>query len=1765
MKRRITILLVSLLVLAGFAAISDTATTSALQWYLHFYTRSQLDAKLSYDSFTKHDHTWIIKNPRLIQEDTTIFSAEQLDLQVGLSPFNRTVDIDLTLTSPTFTLGEHYQKAIKIATNRTAHFRILNINQHIVATNGRLYFHSNDTITPLSFSVDATLGPLSHGTAQITPMHSEKNQAKLEATLSQEFEGPQLLEVTINKMPVAPLTELLRLYFPILPALTVKTGETTGLLHLEFPKRKLTEAKGDMVVNNFYATDDTNEYTVLAPEITLKLASESTGKGQQLVPTAGHVDISQGATIALKKEGQPFWSFDNIIGTFSFENNEGGDFTFDSDSTNHDKHRKLHLEGHLHFLESNETTLSFKTSLNREEHSFNDLTAHVSLRHLAEQWDLGEIEVNGFTHEEFNLFKHLASKRFPKVNQFQLNDGIFDAAMIVYLDNLQPSEVRFEKIQARNVAFSLDNWELQGSASNITGSASVDLTMQEPILTLNADLNITHGKATIPGPRGEPWHFTDIDSEFNVREGIIQQTSLEGTFAGMHAKMILDGTNPDSLVKITMVGSTDDLAPYTSKNLKKTLERNFANNQVRIEALGKAVSSALDVSGMITFNEKNRDDKPIHFSFELDRMDHISKEKKPPHHIVSEYLTKASMQAITSLLPNSDLPAKEKKTKKVIDPSWTLFGYTMKEGRFEASELCIDKYLSPFLFTEDQMTMCGIGAFYGIFNLHAVKVDYDASDLVLKNDDFVIEIKKICHQDGLCTPTIASQYFDFDEGKGYGTLPVRGGSYFEKNSGLLFTDIDALIFLQHDKAHITELSTFCNGIHFGGNIEVDWSMPGKGVFEVDVHIAEMDGRVSQMQHFFSHFNQPFFFLKLPLEGNIALRNKGAHLHFNFEADDFQLESIIEGMIADGVVNSPELDMIVNDISMNFSYDHQKSLMDISDLQATLLVGSAKHFEEYQVAGDGIRFTDFKNNESHFDVWIADKSRDIFRIVGKTYSDRNSNEEPIVKVDIDKSLSHFGVLYPKEFELVLDPSSTPLVFHLDFNFTLDDLLTDLQKFSRTGLLFLSRNILKELNGIKNAEGSLSGSINYLKSLASLEYQIHGNAIKIDDHSIDIFELAGNKRGDLWSIEQLQIDKIALSLDIHKDPDLWNINFLGARFGSSVLIGMEGVYIPDEDRLKAKINLCEIDLKALHEWPAIESFIKENRIQGNLKANGSLEIAFDKTLPEMGMINLQATGSLSKGQFDVFSFDDMQNVTLKYNSNSGLTIDKIQTIISSIENEEPRTGIYLNSANFNFNTSDFAVNGLHFNVPSHQLGWLARHLEDRYPTIFSSTVIDLISNLKSSGSVEGNISAAVVQGQKGLRIALNNDIYHWADSKYDLRNVVIDYNPHLLKLTGKFVHENTLLNIIATAEAPEYTHGLVTVFEDRQQQQPQGQAPSPLTIYWNSATSDGFSISKIQGYLCGISVDLVNDIEFPLNPHYHHLVGTVNFDLTNATRLLTSEQAASIAAAQLGQGYALYGRFALDKSTGKSFGDRLYFQGDLLGSSFTCYGYRLSYLTAQLDYQPNQARLTNLSISDACGQIHIPTIDLVVGSDTRWHAAIPQVTIKDLRPSSMESLTPTPSKIKKSITFRQMEINNLQGILGNRNSFTGTGKLNFVNPQKKNFEDTIFAIPAELLTRIGLDLGVLTPIRGNIDFDVSDGKIFLRKFKDVYSKKKVSKFQLANTGYQSYIDFDGNVHVQIKMKQYNLVFKLAELFTVTIGGTVHKPTYSLQKQGKGDFNG
>lgn len=153
---------------------------------------------------------------------------------------------------------------------------------------------------------------------------------------------------------------------------------------------------------------------------------------------------------------------------------------------------------------------------------------------------------------------------------------------------------------------------------------------------------------------------------------------------------------------------------------------------------------------------------------------------------------------------------------------------------------------------------------------------------------------------------------------------------------------------------------------------------------------------------------------------------------------------------------------------------------------------------------------------------------------------------------------------------------------------------------------------------------------------------------------------------------------------------------------------------------------------------------------------------------------------------------------------------------------------------------------------------------------------------------------------------------------------------------------------------------------------------------------------------------------------------------------------------------------------------------------------------------------------------------------------------------------PISLKKGSRFKSFEISafTLDAFEVNLEDLTtslGQGKLTFTNFSRRTFLNHLFFFPVEITARLGFDKANFIPVRGQVDFEVKEGRVVFHEFNNMYSEGKRSLFYLA-AGEPSYIDFGGNVNIRIKMKQYTLLTKLADLFTFSIKGTLKEPRYT-----------
>lgn len=1681
-------------------------------WYLKNYCSDCLHSNLTYKAFHYQNGTWVVEQPVFsssipLENGGHHLQADRATIIANTSWLNRRIDLNILLDNPHFNVGHGALELKKLIDLPSENFNLFTVHTELDVPKGILHFHDSPDQDPekppVYFSINMMCKDIKHGCLSLWMDHKTKSEEKKDLDIHfTELDGNRS-QLTINATEVCckDIQTALKHLWPKFEAFEIFQGSLNGSATLHLNQLQSMQGEGNFTFHDLALYNSTYEVAVNLPTLTITLSPE---KNEMVPGSVGHLKIPEDSTLKFYKNGTPYWTIHNLNGDLSLRSDGAGQLDFKADYIHQDKEQKLHIYGRSDKNYGQRRKGDLHIELAR---SIPDQNASLSfeVEELKHAQHVIESKIQHITKEEFDFIHNLCSRTSTFWKEVALNDGVVDATMQLYFDKFNLSLVNIKHLQAQNLNLKFYLQEMSCGAEELQGTCSLNFAANEIWQTINSDLKISKGYVSLAGPSEEKWKFSTINTDLAIRKGIIQNTIIKTSIAGLTGEIQIDGNGPNEIARLEFKGPAIDLPDMFPADLRQNIEKQFGDSELNITAAVTRGYSGASVKGSVLITDPTNDHSDtIDIGFTLER-------------------------------PN----------------------FALKNGWFKSRDIPLEKFISPFLFLKDQMKLSGRGEFEGHFNSQHITGDYTAKDIILENEDFCIDVKTLSSlPETSHAPLLGNFKIDLQNNRCITHFPVFNGTYFEKNSGLLFYDVNANVVMEDDKAHLTDVEGFSNGIFFAGNIELDWSMPGDGVFEIDLFSHEMQGKVSQIQNFLSHFDKSLFFLKLPIEGNVNLQKDGGRLHFSFSPNDYILQSNIFASMSEGSIKVPSGEVSIQELSLDTHYDHQSNLLDFSDIQGTMLVGSPNHLEEYAISSDRICFTDFANNQSMFDIWVENQKHELLRIAGSTHAQEAEGHSHTVDFVFDKQLTHFGGVHPTIFNLTLKDWADVESFRLDFNFNLQTLLTDLQRFSRTGFFFLSRSALKEINEIKTAEGDFTVNLAYDNQKGITTYEVVGNEVAINDHSSNEFLFNGKKKGNTWIIDQLQIDDISLAADILKESEIWKVNFLGMRLGKSLLLGMEGHYNDESSVVNAKINLLEADLAYLDEWPSLKAIFEEHQLTGQVRAQGTMDIVFDKTLPQNMQLNAHLNCSLRNGKWHTFHFKDFDNASIDYTSDKGICLKNINTALRSAKNEIPQASIYLQSMNNDFINNEILIDSLLFQVPAKNLTWLSENLQQSFPDQVSPALCDIIQHCKSQGDVKGQLKFEFSQPHTAFRLMLDDDCYHFMDRDHDLSEFVLEYDPFELKISSKYKFERHQFWLTARSPTPNINKGeiilseqILTAFD--------GSGLFPLTINWELDPSHGLIINKIEGTLCGFNCNLIKDTFHPHAADQLFLTGEIQANLAKARALISPELAGICSNWEIGQGYGLKGQWALTKDN-RPFNESLTFQGELIGRNFEVAGYQFFHMSGTVGYSGNALRAANVSLQDPSAHAHINEIMLSKKGEGHWSIDIPSLTLNNFRPSLLHVRGELPPTTAKSLVVKQLDLQDFKGTLGERTSYSGKGRMLFANPPKRNLQNTIFALPAELLKRLGLDFGVLNPVRGTIFYEIKDSKIALTRFKDVYSKGKLSKFYLSNSGNPSYMDFDGNLSLQIRMKQYNLFFKFAELFTVTVQGHIKKPTYSLQRQ-------
>lgn len=1190
--------------------------------------------------------------------------------------------------------------------------------------------------------------------------------------------------------------------------------------------------------------------------------------------------------------------------------------------------------------------------------------------------------------------------------------------------------------------------------------------------------------------------------------------------------------DPLNSLHLLIETNIDQISRLASTSIQENIRNRFSQHALTLDANVNLSNSNVHLEGFITLKEDVRDDDRLNFQCDIGP---ASPEiPKTMNDFIRHWSDISLLDDIDSNFENFVLFI----PFVALDKSRKSSGISITNGSFHGEQLSLEKYLKGFF---PKGSIYGLADISGQFNHYQISIDAAIQEFSINHPSFVFTIndKDAEKQD------IRSS-IDLKTGGHNTNFFVKNAAYQDKKNGLKFADIKAEISFKSFQMVAKDVEAFSDGIYFAGEISADLNRFHQGFADIQIRAQQMEGKVSSLKTFMSHFKVSPLFLDCPLEGNMAFRKDGGQFNFSVTPENVEFDSCFNAVLTDGFLTCDHKEIALRDLSSNIDFNQKNSSLEFSDIQGSLLVGPLQMADEYIVAGDLIRISGQPNQQAEFDLWIGDKTRDVIRIAGKTKPiNKNSSHTHFAALELDHSLSHFWDVHPQEFELVIRDWKHIETFKLKMALQLSSLFKDLQKIAKHGFVLFTRDPFKSIKNIQSADGFFSVDIQYNDLTSQLSFLAQGQDLSIDQHKYKNILLKGSKKDKSWNIDQLQINRLSLAADLTELEGMWKVNFLGLQYGESILAGLEGNYFPNKHSFKGKINLLEIQAEKLNEFPDFQSFYEKFQPKGRLNATGSLEFQLIEERPKW-KAEAQLDVSLKNFESLGIRLEDVSHIPCNFLSNKEMTIGNIQTAL--FESGRKHAQINIPKTFYDFPNHEIIVEGLNFLIPGDEMPWLASKIKNILPKALHPLSLELISKTSKKDPFEGSLSITRAGQHRTVHLTLNDGVYLFNGAEYSLSNLSIAYNPLEFNFNAEYQLRNLLFHLSLKSRSPDLEYGEFLL---------SSQNGLRLSAIWHTDPKIGILLQKAEGNLDGISFNLYRpaistskDIE---------LYGELGLDLNMNMRFLPENLRNLLAHWQTTGTYALKGFWAIPIENLFSWQDKLHFQGAIDGKNMVVNGFQIDSLSATLEMTPKKASLEGIQICDISGKIESEHMEITHSAEKSWIISSPLITLSRFRPSLMRNLNIKKDVSENTLTIKQMELKNFIGDLSNSLTFTGHGRIYCANPPKRERPNSLINVSSDLLIKLGLDLSALSPVSGAIDYEMKEGKMYFKKFKDMYSTGRVSKFYLPKqASTPSYIDFNGNINLQVRMKQYNLLYKIAELFTINIGGTLWEPSYNLYKE-------
>ncbi len=1049
------------------------------------------------------------------------------------------------------------------------------------------------------------------------------------------------------------------------------------------------------------------------------------------------------------------------------------------------------------------------------------------------------------------------------------------------------------------------------------------------------------------------------------------------------------------------------------------------------------------------------------------------------------------------------------------------FHKALELGWFKGEKISDRIFNLPLIFLNQRFYGEGMIGVEGTFNAHAIEFSIDPTHVKYLSKEIDIDPQTAGEERApRCT-----FFYDFNEGFWRGKVPLKGAYLKEHSFGIEFDSFTSEVDLEGTEFLFQNVDAISEDVHFQAEVAVDFSLPDRT--ELRINTYAIDGDAPSVLAFLSHF-ESFRGVNFPLNGKITSGPGDMHLHAYVGDHEELLAWKIALHFNEGSYPfSPTFGFENLAGDLYYSADEKRFIIEKVGGTLMLKAGEVPRLYELNVplleldAGEGILI---------YDCRLEAPTHEICRLVG---SGAQKGEEFSLTFDRDRTRLYGALIDVKTLTfkegslnragIEATLSALDLIHHLDF-------------LSSAGIIPIKMETIDVLRG-PNVQGEISLKLDYDFSGETFAFDASSSRLALGPISLDHLTVHGSRKGDHFNLEQFEMGALSVHAQMKREGTKWEVPNLEVIWKKNFLRGGAGSFDEEGKYFVLPLEGLRVELEELSTL--FQNFEFDwSYLTGTLFASGDLIFDFSKGMRK-------------------WAFDSHVHVIGEEFGRGKLRLESSEALNISYD---PYLGLSIGDANFNFlhPRSNQLWAKCHFDAVKYLGNTLSG---DHMKLVISPEMLSFLGQTHSLPHMSYEEERLVLFGysfrwdnqmeamfdfslgeENAAKGSLKEGYYWVGDKAWYLNDFSFDYKNEKLKVNVNTVFDEIPFDIHADLSFHDHFRSRLEIKEISKNSQKQN--PLVITSDWNN--NEGFFIQNIEGGICGL------DFSFHHNPKDSFLdkmalAGQLKINVPQFAKLLPENIQNTIVGFEIGNGYELSGDLIFSKTNL----EESQFIGYLKGKNFQLMGSMMETLLSEINIHPKHIELKNFNLSDCSGIFSMEEIQLTLGEKEKWELVIPELAITDFRPSLLKKIGQYPSRIKP-LAIRDLHCYNIRGILGEGKSFAGKGEFNFINTFKRDYH--ILDIPFEILGRLGLDMGLLVPVRGDIEFIMVDGRIYFTNLKGSYSEGKRSQFFLSPIEH-SYLDFEGNVNINIKMKQYVLL-KVTEPFTLYIGGTLENPKYSLR---------